>query len=144
MPYGAFNFEIQVDGISPDGKLAKGSFREVGGLEVELSPIDYRTGVDDIRVHKLPGLKKYPNITLKRGIIGDPAFWNWIKAGLNGNITRADGRIILKDESQAEVMRWNFVDAWPCKWTGPALNATNNEVATEALELCHEGLTLDV
>lgn len=142
-PYGAFNFEIQVDGISPDGIAVKGSFQEVAGLEVELSPIDYRTGTEDIRVRKLPGLKKFTNITLKRGIIGDPAFWNWVKSGLDGNVTRAAGRIILKDENQQEVMRWNFERAWPCKWTGPGLNAANNEVATETLEICHEGLYLD-
>ena len=142
-PYGAFNFEIQVDGISDDGIAVKGSFQEVSGLEVELSPIDYRTGTEDIRVRKLPGLKKFTNLTLKRGIIGDPAFWNWVKAGLDGNVQRAAGRIILKDENQQEVMRWNFERAWPCKWTGPGLNAANNEVATETLEICHEGIYLD-
>jgi hypothetical protein len=35
--------------------------------EVETAPIEYRNGVEDIEVRKIPGLKKYGNITLKRG-----------------------------------------------------------------------------
>ena len=143
-PYGGYNFLVTVNGVSDDGNAVKGAFTEASGLETEVTPIEYRNGNEDITVRKIPGLKKFTNITLKRGIIGDPAFWNWIKDGLSGNVTRADGTIILKDENQVEVMRWNFERAWPCKWTGPGLNAANNEVATETLELCHEGILLDV
>jgi len=122
----------------------KGSFSEVSGLEVAIDPIDYRNGSEDIRVRKLPGLKKFTNITLKRGLIGDLGFWNWILDGQKGNVKRADGSVVLMDESgQQEVMRWNFVRGWPCKWTGPGMNAKNNEIAMETLEICHEGLHID-
>ncbi|WP_428268703.1 phage tail protein [Haliangium sp.] len=142
-PFGAYNFQVIVNGVSDDGQAVRGSFMEASGLEVELSPIDYRTGSEDINVRKLPGLKKFTNITLKRGIIGDLAFWNWVLDGLNGLVRRAEGSIILLDENRQEVMRWNFRRAWPCKWTGPGLNAANNEVATETLEICHEGIEID-
>ena len=72
-PYGAYNFEILINGISDDGTAVKGSFAEASGLEVEISPIEYRNGAEDITVRKMPGLKKFSNITLKRGILGDPA-----------------------------------------------------------------------
>ncbi len=49
----------------------------------------------------------------------------------------------LLDENRQEVMRWNFVRGWPSKWTGPGLNAANNEIAMETLEICHEGLDID-
>jgi phage tail-like protein len=39
--------------------------------------IEYRNGSENIAVRKLPGLMKFTNITLKRGIIGDLTFWNW-------------------------------------------------------------------
>ena len=39
-------------------------------------------------------------------------------------------------------LEWKFREGWPCKWEGPTLNAKNNEVAIETLEICHEGLEL--
>lgn len=142
-PYAGHNFEILITGISDDGTAVKGSFSEVSGLEVAQDPIDYRTGSEDIRVRKIPGLKKFTNITLKRGIIADLAFWNWIVEGMNGLVHRTEGSIVLLDENRREVMRWNFKRAWPCKWSGPGLNAKNNEIAMETLEICHEGLSID-
>ena len=38
---------------------------------------------------------------------------------------------MLLDESRQEVMRWNFRRGWPCEWTGPELNAKDNEIAIE-------------
>jgi len=143
-PYPGYSFRIEVTGVSPDGAAVKGSFSEAGGLEVSVDPIDYRNGSEDIRVRKLPGLKKFANITLKRGLIGDLGLWNWIRDAQNGRVTRADGSVVLMDETgQNEVMRWNFVRGWPCKWSGPGLNAKNNEIAMETLEICHEGLHID-
>lgn len=142
-PYPGFNFLIEISGLSDDGASVSGSFSEVSGLGVEITPIEYRNGSEDITVRKLPGLKKFPNIVLKRGITGDIAFWTWIADAMDGQVRRADGSIILLDESRQEVMRFNFQRGWPTKWEGPSLNATSNEIAIETLEICHEGLEID-
>lgn len=142
-PYPSFNFEVEIQGISDDGKAVKGSFSEVSGLDVDQEPIEYRNGSEDITVRKIKGLKKFSNITLKRGEIGDLAFWNWILLGMNGDTIRTEGSIILLNEAREEVMRWNFKRAWPCKLQGPQLNAKNNEIAIETLEIAHEGLSMD-
>jgi phage tail-like protein len=142
-PYTGYNFEVVVTGVSDDGKAVRGSFAEASGLEVAVDPIEYRNGSEDITVRKIPGLKKFTNITLKRGATGDLAFWNWIVEAMNGLVRRTEGSIILLDENKNEVMRWTFRRGWPCKWTGPGLNAKNNEIAMETLEICHEGLAID-
>lgn len=142
-PYGGYNFEVTVNGISDDGKAVSGSFTEASGLEVTIDPIEYRNGSEDITPRKVPGLKKFTNITLKKGNTGDLEFWNWIVEAMNGQVRRTEGSVILLDENKQEVMRWNFKRGWPCKWTGPGLNATNNEIAMETLEICHEGLSID-
>ena len=142
-PYSGFNFSITLTGVSDDGKAVKGSFSEVSGLDAELAPIEYRNGSEDITVRKVPGLKKFTNIVLKRGVIGDVTFWNWLLEGLNGKIRRVQGSIDLLDEQKNTVMQWKFKRGWPCKYTGPGLNAKNNEVAVESLEICHEGLSID-
>src|ERR1051326_9517522 len=87
-PYGGYNFEVVINGVSDDGTAVKGSFAEASGLEVEIQPIEYRNGAEDITVRKIPGLKKFPNLVLKRGIIGDPALWNWIQQTMNGQVQR--------------------------------------------------------
>jgi phage tail-like protein len=142
-PYAGYNFEVVVNGVSDDGTAVRGSFAEASGLEVTIDPIEYRNGSEDITVRKIPGLKKFTNITLKRGVIGDLAFWNWIVEGMNGLVRRTEGSVLLLDENRREVMRWNFKRGWPSKWTGPGLNAKNNEIAMETLEICHEGLEID-
>jgi phage tail-like protein len=142
-PYSGLNFQVVITGVSDDGQAIRGSFAEVSGLEVEITPIEYRTGSGDITVRKIPGLKKFTNITLKRGIIGDLTFWNWIKSAMDGTVLRADGSITLLDENRRAVMVWNFRRAWPCKWSGPTLNAKGNEIAIETLEICHEGLDIE-
>lgn len=61
---------------------------------------------------------------------------------IEGNVDRRNGSIILLDDQRTEVIRWNFREGWPCKWQGPGLNAKNEEVAIELLEIAHEGLEL--
>ncbi len=111
-PYAGHQFEVLITGISDDGTAVKGSFAECTGLDVSMDPIEYRNGSEDFTVRKIPGLKKYPNITLKRGIIGDLTFWNWILQGMNGTVLRTEGSIVLLNEAKTEVMRWHFKRAW--------------------------------
>jgi phage tail-like protein len=53
---------------------------------------------------------------------------------------RKNGQIILLDDEGNEAAEWTFTNGWPTKWTGPAFNATANEVAIDTLEIAHEGL----
>ena len=142
-PYPSLNFLVTITGVLDDGRSVRASFTEVSGLDVEVTPIEYRNGSEDITVRKIPGLKKYPNIVLKRGITGDLTLWHWMKTVIDGQVKRAEGTIVLLDESRQEVMRWNFRRGWPCKLTGPALKAKGNEISIETLEICHEGLEIE-
>jgi phage tail-like protein len=142
-PYPAYNFEVIVTGVSDDGSAVRGSFSEVSGLELEMTPIEYRNGSEPPTPRKVVGIQKYTNLTFKRGITGHIDFWNWIVEAVNGRVRRTEGSVVLLDENRTEVMRWNFRRAWPCKYTGPGLNGANNEIAIETLELAHEGLQID-
>ena len=141
-PYSSLNFEVTITGVLDDGRSVRASFAEVSGLDVELVPIEYRNGSENLTVRKLPGLVKYTNIVLKRGLTGDLTLWQWIKTAVDGQVQRAEGTIVLLNESRQEVMRWNFRRGWPCKLTGPVLKAKGNEIAIETLEICHEGLEI--
>jgi phage tail-like protein len=132
-PYKAFNFLVEIEGI------AHAVFSEVTGLESETAVIEYRAGGESV-VRKLPGLTKYGNIVLRRGITQDPELWNWRKTVVEGNVDRRNGSIVLIDDKRTEVVRWKFHNGWISKWEGPALSAKSNEVAIETLEIAHEGL----
>ena len=133
-PYHGFRFIVQIDGIT------RGGFRECSGLDSSQDPVEYREGIDPLRARKLPGLNKYSNISLKRGVTDDKDLWTWRKKAIDGKVDRKNGSIILMDDAGEEKTRWNFVDGWPTKWTGPTFNATANEVAIETMDIAHEGV----
>ncbi len=128
---GHFNFKIEIDGVVQAG------FQEVSGLESETEVIEYKDG-DDITVRKRPGRTKYSNLTFKRGFANTPEFWEWRRAVINGMTARKSGSVIVMNDAGEETMRYNFFEAWPCKWTGPALNANQGQHAIEQIELAVE------
>lgn len=134
-PFRGFKFRVQIEGIS------KAGFREVSGLDAATDAVDYREGDGD-SILKLAGLKKFSNITLKRGITDDKDLWKWRTMVMDGKIkdARKDGQIILLDDEGNEAAEWTFTAGWPTKWTGPTFNATANEVAIDTIEIAHEGL----
>jgi phage tail-like protein len=89
---------------------------------------------------KIPGRMKWNNITLKRGITGNMDMWKWREKVEKGKVTEArlNGSVTMHDQDGTAIARWNFINAWPSKLTGPTANATNNEVGVEELEITHE------
>lgn len=120
------------------------NFSEVSGLTLESEPIEYRGGADiTMTVQKIPGLKKYGNVTLKRGVVTkENGFWEWWNTIQSGTVQRRTVTVSLLNEEHKPVMNWEIQRAWPVKVEGPSLNATGNEVAVETLEFAHEGMSV--
>ena len=136
-PYLVSNFRVEIDGVT------SASFSEVVGLDVSIDVVDYRTGTSpQSTAEKLPGLARYQNITLKRGLTQNADLWNWGKDILNGVADKRNLAIVLQDAQHNEVLRWNVRNGWPCKWSGPVLNAASNDIAIESIEICHDGIEL--
>jgi phage tail-like protein len=135
-PYRNFNFLVELDGI------AQASFTECTGLGSTTEIIETREGGDNSTVRKLPGKTAYSDITLKWGLTGSMELWTWRQQLVDGNVQRKNGSIVVFDlTNHTEVARWNFVNAWPTKWEGPAFNAKGNDIAIDTLVLAHEGIT---
>ncbi len=133
-PFFAFRFEIKLDNLPVAG------FSECTGLQLETEVQDYPEGGLNSYVRKFPGRIKQTNITLKRGIV-DRTIWEWYYDLTQGKVTYRHGSIVVRDPSGGqEVMAWLLKRAFPAKWIGPDLHATQNNVAVETLELCHQGL----
>ncbi|MBI5877219.1 MAG: phage tail protein [Chloroflexi bacterium] len=136
-PFRGFNFQVQIDNSSVAG------FRECSGLSFTTDPVEYREGTDKpLHPRKLTAMRHFNNISLKRGMTDSKDLWNWYKNILNGKADRRDGAIVLQDEEHKEVMRWKFENGWISKWEGPSMNATSNDVAIEAIEICVERVEL--
>jgi len=134
-PYRSFNFLVEIDGITQAG------FQECSGLDSQTASIDFRLGDDPMHVRKLTGLNTFSTISLKRGITDSDELWKWRQTVVDGKAERRNGSIVLLDEKGAEKVRWNFSNAWPCKWIGPSFNSTGNSIAVESLEIMHEEIT---
>ena len=127
--------------VSKDGQNL--SFSEVSGLNMETEVIEYRSGnsPDDTKV-KLPGLKKYSNVTMKRGMTkGDNSFYAWWGATA-GKDYKKDITISMLNEENAAVVTWTLSNAWPIKVDATDLKADGSEVAIETIEWVHEGFSM--
>jgi phage tail-like protein len=137
-PYRSFNFQLEIDGVP------LGAFSEASGFTAEGDAVDYREGTDkQLNVRKLPGLRKYTNIMLKRGYTKDLALWRWYQSAVAGIPDRRNVTIVLMNEAHQPVLRWHAEAAWVNKIEAPQFKAAGNEVAMESVEIVHEGLTVE-
>ena len=134
-PHGKFNYKVEIDG------LEAGGFSVVTGFDASIDVIEYREGDMTQTPIKVPGLKKYGNITLKQGLVDSMVLYEWMTAGLEGDVERKTLTITLLDIAGSPAASWQIINAWPVKYTAPDFNATSSEVAIESLEIAHEGMT---
>lgn len=137
-PLPVFHFQVEWGGT-------KIGFSEVSGLNIETQVIEYRDGTNPgYSAIKMPGIPKYGNITLKRGILPDDnEFYDWLNTTQLNKVERRDMIISLMNEDHEPVMSWKVQSAFPVKIEGPGLKSTGNEVAIESIEVAHEGLTIE-
>jgi phage tail-like protein len=150
-PIAKFRFRVSWDKQELSQKDNIG-FTEVTGLDYQVDPIEYRDGIDaNLSKRKMAGLRKFSNVTLKRGVFkGVSDFYKWIDGGeqVNANslIRRQDYRrnvtITLLDEAGVDIVAWTLTNAFPIKVQFNDMKADANEVAIEILELAHEGISV--
>lgn len=133
-----YHFSIEIDGVT----IAQ--FQEVSGISSEVEVIELKQNTKDGKyvIHKLPGNRKPPTITLKRGKDASKDLWDWHEKIYQGKVTdaRKNGSIVLYGYDHAEVGRYNFVNAWPSKVSTSSLKAGSNEVLMEEVTLVCEEL----
>ncbi len=138
-PLPKFKFSVDWGNIQSDI-----AFQEVSGLEAETQIIEYRgSNSPEYSTVKMPGIAKYGNVTMKRGIFtNDNLFWNWYDKINMNTIERQTVVIKLLDEKNGVAVKWTLKNAWPTKITGTDLKSDGNEVAVDTIEIAHEGLTI--
>ena len=137
-PLTSASFELDIQGE------CQGVFKECAGLGSESEVIEHKTagGNGKVIIQKIPGNLKFTTIVLKRGVTDDMGIWTWRKKVEDGQVVdaRKDGQIVMYNQADEPVARWNFTSAWPSKVSGPTLNAGTNDIAVEELNIEHEGM----
>ncbi len=118
-----------------------GYFTEVSGLAVEIETMTYNEGGRNDSVHKLPTRMKHPNLVLKRGVTAVKDLQQWAQESFMGP-QRKEITLTMYNQQLEKLRTWSFKNAYPVKWTGPTFNVGQAAVATEALEIVHDGIQI--
>lgn len=120
-------------------------FTEVSGLDREIEMIEYRDGYNpEYSKVKMPGMVKYSNVVLKRGMFhGLESYETWYNTIVMNEVQRRTVTIKLLNEQHQPIITWRLNNAWPVKIQSTDLKADGNEVAIDTMELAHEGLVLE-
>ncbi|HEY8724459.1 MAG TPA: phage tail protein [Gaiellaceae bacterium] len=143
-PYAQFNFLVDLGNGVTEGPQA--GFQECSGIGMSVDVVEYRNGNDkENAVRKLTGLARYPDVTLRRGVIGSLALYEWLDDIRNGNINALRNVTVqLQNEEHSSVVQeWRLMRARIIKHTSGPFNALCSEVAMEELTLAYERLEME-
>lgn len=136
-----FHFKVEVTRFSNDLDVR---FTDVSGLSVEMGAEEVAEGGENRFVQKYPTRTKYPELVLKRGLVQpDSGIWTWAKKCMEDYVIEPKSVFVkLLNEAHEPLMTWNVVGAYPTKWAVSDLNASNNAVVIESLQLFYQYFTV--
>jgi phage tail-like protein len=136
-PIPIFHFLVKI------GSVGDLSFQEALGLGTEYDITDYRASNSPISTVRMPGLKKQPEITLKKGMfIGKTNLLDYFAKVNTNTVPREEVIIHLLDEKDKPVLVWTLMNAFPRKMSGISFDAKKDETAIEELVLACEELKM--
>jgi phage tail-like protein len=128
----ATSFGLTVDGVEI------GQFAELGGIisEAELPDLTGRL------LQKLPGKRKPPTVTLRRGLTTDMGVFAWHQSVMEGRLdeARKSATLTIFDSTGNAVARYHLENAWPSKVEISTLKAGASEVLYETVTLMGDSL----
>jgi phage tail-like protein len=139
-PVVSFQFSLELNGMT-------GYFTEVTGILSE-SPVATHKVVNPAAKEvtmQVPGRTDGDQMTFKRGLTKNIEFWSWRELVITGQTeeARVDGSMVMYNRNYEEVRRWNFINAWPSKISGPQIASDSGDLAIEELTIVHEGMWAD-
>jgi phage tail-like protein len=143
-PYAQFNFLVDLGTGNTDGPHA--GFQECSEIGMSVEVVEYRNGNErENSVRKLTGLARYPDVTLKRGIIGSLDLYQWLDDIRNGNQNAMRTVVVqlLNEDHSSVVQEWKLMRARIIKHVSGPLNARASDVAMEEITLAYERLEMD-
>jgi phage tail-like protein len=113
-------------------------FQRVSGLSANVELGSVNEGGQNLYTHRLPRRVTYGNLVLERGFV--------VTSGLNVelNVTMSlfkflpsNVMVTLLSEEGAPISGWMFIKAFPVRWQTADLNANEDRVLIDTLELAY-------
>lgn len=114
-------------------------FSKVSGLNSHIETHSLNEGGQNLYTHRLPKRIQYDNLVLERGM----AIGSLLVAEFNATMSLfkfnpSNVLVTLLDETGSPISGWLFMTAYPVKWTVSDLNAEQNQVVVETMELAYQ------
>ena len=141
--YPPFGFYYRVEfSISKEKNDVR--FQTVSGLTVEFDYENFKEGGENRFEHKLPVRTKYADLILKRGLLTNSDVIKWmLDAFRNREFRPSDITVVLLNEKGEPLKTWKIAHAIPKKWIVADLNAGENSVLIETIELTYRYFTVE-
>ena len=136
-----FHFLVEFEGLG--SKEKDHQFQSVSGLSVDIETEEIAEGGENRFKHKLPVKTKYPNLSLKRGILIDSVVIDWCRDAIeNFSFKPVNLTIKLLNAEHQPLISWNVVHAYPVKWGVEDFNAEESKLVVENFELTYNYFTV--
>lgn len=149
-------------------KSFSGGFTNISGLAINTQSIGYREGGFNTTLHQIPGMTTFSPVTFQRGTLyGKDEAIAWMRglfaATTGDGIANADGKgfrlnvdIYVLDHpmtgapgltgdtinTNAYKMKFTIHNAWITSLSYSDLNAGDNQILFETMQLVHEGMSV--
>jgi phage tail-like protein len=113
----------------------------IGRLELGFSEVSRLSSQTDVTIPAQERTHTFETVVLRRALTGSSELYDWRRRITSGKDDRRPVTIRLLDVAGREVVSsWRLEGAWPCRWSGPSLDASGSGVAIEELELAYDDL----
>ncbi|MCU0432827.1 MAG: phage tail protein [Bacteroidia bacterium] len=135
-----FHFIVTIADLQmPDGAVPFIRAQEVKGLSATISTEEIQEGGENTFTHKLPKGVTYQPLVITRGMVSGSVFVEWIKLGVEQfRFYPVNLLVTLLDEQHLPLEYWFIANAYPIKIGTSDLNAQDNKIVIETLELQYQ------
>jgi phage tail-like protein len=143
-PMVGFFFTLSFSKLS---NKADSKFKEISGIEMELSFKPITVGGDSASQVNLPAKAKFSDLVLKRGLLMAQSpltqwCYSWFLNDFTQKLERKDVYLKLLNEKGTAIMVWQFQQAYPCKMNISGFNSMESGILIEQITLKYENITV--
>jgi phage tail-like protein len=113
----------------------------IGDLELGFAEVSRLSSDTDVAEPQDRRTHLFATVVLRRALTSSTELYDWRRLIVDGKDDRRDVTIHQLSAPGGEVVNsWRLVQAWPCRWSGPAFDAMSNDIAFEEVELTFDDL----
>lgn len=113
-------------------------FQKVSGLSAEVKTTTLAEGGQNLYIHRLPERIEYNNLSLERGmVVGSPLNMEFNTVMSYFKFNPSNVLVILFNAEKIPVSSWLFIKAFPVKWSTSDMDAKDESVVIDTMELAY-------